>query len=108
MNGVRLTARLIVVAGIVALGYLLAVHPEAVLAYAAALKQHPMVEGVGGGALLVAAISCLPKKMPRTPDDWYAYFRDTFQTAVPAARHPKDTEPGDAGPTTPAPPPGQP
>ena len=69
-----------------------AADPAAVAQWGAMLQHHPMLEGVGGGALLVALISCLPVKRPRTLDDWYDYLRDSLQTAVPAARRPVEME----------------
>lgn len=60
------------------------------------LAQHATAAGFGGGALLVAAITCLPAKRPRTLDEFYAYFRDAFQTAIPAGkRHPDPIPPAD-------------
>ncbi len=38
------------------------------------------------GALFVAGVCCMPATRPKGIDDWYTWFRDTLQTAVPAAR----------------------
>ncbi len=37
-------------------------------------------------ALCIAGVCMMPKNRPKTIDDWYTWFRDTVQTAVPAAR----------------------
>ena len=56
----------------------------------AAIQQHLLrnTEAYLGAvtALFIAAACVLPKKRPRTLDDFYDFFRDTVQTAVPAAR----------------------
>ena len=43
------------------------------------------------GALFIAAVCTMPKKMPLVPEDnkiqeLWTWFRDSLQTAVPAAR----------------------
>lgn len=58
------------------------------------LAHHATAAGFGGGALLIASITCLPEKRPRSFDDFYAYVRDALQTAIPAGkRHPAPTRP---------------
>lgn len=60
------------------------------------LAQHATAAGFGGGALLVAAITCLPESRPRTLDQLYTYVRDALQTAIPAGkRHPDPIPPAD-------------
>lgn len=63
-------------------------------AFLALVMHHMTAAGFGSGVLIVALISCLPANRPKTLDQWYAYFRESLQTAIPAARHPQ-------GPTTP-------
>ena len=50
------------------------------------LKHHLTEAGFGGGALIVAIISTIPKIRPQSVDDWWDWFRSAFQTAIPAAR----------------------
>jgi hypothetical protein len=60
-----------------------------------ALAAHPaQVEGAGA-VLLFAFVSSLPAQRPKTLDDWYAYFRESLQSAIPVGRH-------SANPTPPA------
>ena len=60
------------------------------------LAQHITAAGFGGGALLIAAITCMPAKRPRSLDEFYAYVRDALQTAIPAGkRHPDPPPPGE-------------
>lgn len=47
--------------------------------------------GVALSALGLAAINALPPTLPRTKDEWYAYFRDTLQSAVPMRFSPHPT-----------------
>ena len=56
------------------------------------VMHHLTAAGFGGGVLIVALISCLPAKRPRSVDDWYSYFREALQTAIPAARHHQDPQ----------------
>lgn len=51
------------------------------------VAAHWAATGIGSGVLVVAFISCLPPKLPRTADEWYAYIRESLQTSIPAARH---------------------
>jgi len=39
-----------------------------------------------GGAVAIASVCMMPKNRPKSIDDWWTWFRDTLQTAVPAAR----------------------
>ena len=58
------------------------------------IQQHMTAAGLGSGVLFVALVSCLPVDRPKTLDQWYAYIRESLQTAIPAARHPVNpTEP---------------
>lgn len=55
------------------------------------LQAHLAATGVTGGLLFIALVSSLPEERPRTIDDWYRYFRESLQTAIPAARrHPQN------------------
>lgn len=56
-------------------------------------------------ALSIAAIVTMPRKAPLIHEDHplqelWNWFRDTLQTAVPAARHNKETESKNAEATT--------
>ena len=66
-----------------------------------ALAAHPaQVEG-GAAVLLFAFISSLPAQRPKSLDDWYAYFRESLQSAIPVGRvHPVNPPPP-AGPAQP-------
>ena len=50
------------------------------------LNNHWTQMGLGGGVLGIAAIHTMPKVRPRTLDEFYAWIRDAFQTAIPAGR----------------------
>lgn len=50
-----------------------------------------VVMGVGSGALFIAAVHTWPAVVPKSLQDWWSWIRDTFQTAIPAARG-KDVE----------------
>ena len=65
------------------------------------IMQHLTAAGFGGGVLFVALISCLPSNRPHTLDDWYAYFRHSLQTAIPAARHAEPPPQQPEGPAQP-------
>lgn len=65
------------------------------------IAHHFAAYGFGAGAFLIAAISCMPEKRPSTIDDWYAYFRHSLQTAVPAARGGQQTPQQPEGPAQP-------
>lgn len=55
-----------------------------------ALQQHIArnIEGYGAlaSAIAIACVCMMPKNRPKSIDDWWTWFRDTLQTAVPAAR----------------------
>lgn len=37
-------------------------------------------------AICIAGVCMMPEKIPATFQEWWTWFRDTLQTAVPAAR----------------------
>ena len=55
-------------------------------AFLSFIAQHWTAAGFGSGAVLIAFATCLPEKRPRTLDDFYAYFRESVQTVIPAGR----------------------
>ncbi len=61
--------------------------------FASLIGHHMAATGIGSGVLMLALISCLPERRPRTVDDWYAYIRESLQTAIPASRrHPSQPD----------------
>lgn len=40
------------------------------------------------GLIVLAGIAMMPEKRPQTLDEWWAWFRNTLQTATPARFHP--------------------
>ncbi len=72
-------------------------------AFLTMIATHLAAAGFGGGVLIVALISCLPTNRPKTKDEWYAYFRNSLQTAIPASRHPDPTQPASSQEKAPPP-----
>ena len=56
-------------------------------------------------ALFVAFVCTWPAGIPRSAQEWWTWFRDAFQTAVPAARAATHVN-GQASPPNPQPPAG--
>ena len=48
------------------------------------ISQHLATYGVGGGVLIVAAISCMPEKIPFSAQECWTWLRASLQTAIPA------------------------
>ena len=57
------------------------------------ITLHWVVYSTAGIALATATISCMPPKFPRGADEWWAWFRTSLQTAIPARHNPVHPEP---------------
>ena len=60
-------------------------HPVWVALQQHLLKNFPEYLTLGS-ALSIAWVCTWPEKIPASSQEWWAWFRDTFQTAIPAAR----------------------
>jgi hypothetical protein len=58
-----------------------------------ALAAHPAQFESAAAVLLFAFVSSLPAERPKTLDDWYAYLRESLQSAIPVGRHPVNPTP---------------
>lgn len=50
------------------------------------IAAHWVIYSTTGTALGFATVSCMPAKFPRSIDEWWTWFRDSLQTAIPGRR----------------------
>ena len=52
----------------------------------AAIIAHAQALGIGSGVIALSFVQHWPEKIPTTAQEWWDWFRATFQTALPINR----------------------